>query len=513
MDVYCTRPHCFQPVNRFIDLDNRRTVKTIEQKHCESCGMPLILGGRYIPQTPIERGGFGATYRAIDRYTPTLRPCVVKQFQPAGTLSISQLHKAQILFEREAHALENLGNPHPQIPDLFAYFELEVPPLREGAPDDRFFYLVQEFIDGITMGEELERRGAFPEADVREIAIEILQILQFVHDRDNIHRDIKPSNIMRRSDGLLYLLDFGAVKQVSQGSDTRFSTGIYSMGFAPPEQMNGGQVYPATDLFALAVTALTLLTDRDPAELFDSYNSKWRWNEIPVSGDFKATLQKMLQPVPSDRFNSAAATLTALGRLPALPSQTLLSPALPIASAKLPPPHFSNTFPTTFPQTDHLTQPPPDFDSHFTDQHPTDRHPTTQHIANQHTGLFSDRQRSRLLMLLRAGFFGFEVAVLGTIVSGVLGVSQASVIVWGLIVVLFLLTIVTRAIDGWDFPLVAGATLAFAIAMRVFGLGLNLPLLKVLAIAILGWASAIAVACFYRLVRKVWRLRSRWRFR
>lgn len=468
--------------------------------------MPLILGGRYIPQTPIERGGFGATYRAIDRYTPTFRPCVVKQFQPAGTLSISQLHKAQILFEREAHALENLGNPHPQIPDLFAYFELEVPPLREGAPDDRFFYLVQEFIDGVTMGEELERRGAFSEADVCEIVIEILRILQFVHDRENIHRDIKPSNIMRRFDGLLYLLDFGAVKQVSQGSDTRFSTGIYSMGFAPPEQMNGGQVYPATDLFALAVTALTLLTDRDPSDLFDSYNSQWRWEEIPVSGGLKATLQKMLQPVPSDRFTSAAAALTALGSLPNLPSHTLLSPALPIAPSPLPP----STFPTTFPQADHLTQPPPDFDSHFTDQQFTDQQFTDRRPTVQHSGLFSDRQRSRLLMLLRAGFFGFEVSVLGTIVSGVLGVSQASVMVWGLIVVLFLLAIVTRAIDGWDFALVAGATLAFAIAMRVFGLGLNLPLLKVLAIAILGWASAIAVACFYRLVRKVWRLRSRW---
>ena len=502
MDVYCTRPHCLQPVNRFPDLDNRRTVKTIEQKYCESCGMPRILGGRYIPQAPIERGGFGATYRAIDRYTPTFRPCVVKQFQPAGTLSTSQLHKAQILFEREAHALENLGNPHPQIPDLFAYFELEVPPLQEGAPDDRFFYLVQEFIDGVTMTEELEQRGAFSEADVREILIEILKILQFVHERDNIHRDIKPSNIMRRFDGLLYLLDFGAVKQVSQGS-TDFSTGIFSMGFAPPEQINGGQVYPATDLFALAVTTLALLTDRDPAELFDSYNSKWRWDEIPVAGGLKFVLERMLQPVPSDRFTSAAAALSALGELSGASPFGSPSIAFPLKNQPLAP-QPANRFPTTFPSPsyptalpqEHLTQPPPDYDSRFV----------------MGTGLFSDRQRSRLAMLLRAGFFGFEVSLLGTIVTGVLGMSQTSTIVWFAIVVLFLLAIATRAIDGWDFPLVAGATLAFAIAMRVFGLGLNLPLLKVIAISILGWASAIALACFYRLVRKVWRLRSRlWR--
>jgi len=506
MDVYCTRPHCLQPVNRFPDLDNRRTVKTIEQKHCESCGMPLILGGRYIPQTPIERGGFGATYRAIDRYTPTFRRCVVKQFQPAGTLSISQLHKAQILFEREAHALENLGNPHPQIPDLFAYFELEVPPVQAGMPDDRFFYLVQEFIDGVTMTEELERRGAFSEADVREMLVEILKILQFVHERDNIHRDIKPSNIMRRFDGLLYLLDFGAVKQFGQGN-TSFSTGIYSMGFAPPEQMNGGQVYPATDLFALAVTALALLTDRDPSDLFDSYNSQWRWEEIPVEGELKAVLQRMLQPVPSDRFPSAAAALSALGEFHGFPPQRFPAPAVPLPSpqasiappqASIAPPQASiappHDFPTTFSPA-HLTQPPPDYDSRLAS-----------------TGLFSDRQRSRLAMLLRAGFFGFEVSLLGTIVSGVLGVSPASAVAWCAVVILFLLAIATRAIDGWDFPLVAGATLAFAIAMRVFGLGLNLPLLKVFAIAILGWASAIALACLYRLARKVWRLRSRlWR--
>nr|WP_322506308.1 protein kinase [Chroococcidiopsis cubana] len=80
-----------------------------------------------------------------------------------------------------------------------------------------------------------------------------------------IHRDIKPSNIIRDRHGKLYLLDFGAVKQVTSqaGGAQSASTGIYSMGFAPPEQVSGGEVYPSTDLYALAVTAVNLLTGKN----------------------------------------------------------------------------------------------------------------------------------------------------------------------------------------------------------------------------------------------------------
>ena len=160
---------------------------------------------------------------------------------------------------------------------MYAYFPLPVPSLHSGQ-EDQFFYLVLEYIDGQNLEEELSQKGKFSEQEVLEVLQEILKILRFVHSKGIIHRDIKPSNIMRRRDGKIFLLDFGAVKQVTNapiGAAT--STGIYSMGFAPPEQMAGGQVFPSTDLYALAVTAVMLLTAEPITQLFDVYDNQWKW--------------------------------------------------------------------------------------------------------------------------------------------------------------------------------------------------------------------------------------------
>ncbi len=120
MEVYCTRPHCLRPQNHFADLDDITTLKTTQQKFCPSCGMPLILDGRYVTINLLGRGGFGAAFLARDRRIPGMRSCVVKQFQPAGDFTSTQLQLAQQLFEREAEVLAQIGSEHEQIPDLFA---------------------------------------------------------------------------------------------------------------------------------------------------------------------------------------------------------------------------------------------------------------------------------------------------------------------------------------------------------------------------------------------------------
>ncbi len=315
MELTCTRPGCPRPANLFPDLSNRNTVKTVQQKFCTSCGMPLILVGRYLPQRLLGRGGFGAAYYAVDRFSPGLKPCVVKLFQPDGDLSPDQLELAQGLFEREAEALEELGNANPQIPDLLAFFPLEVESMQPGKQQE-LFYLVQEYIDGQSLEQELAQRGAFSEPEAFEILEKVLPILEFVHGRNSIHRDIKPSNVMRDRNGKIYLLDFGAVKQVTQsaaGAAPKASTGIYSMGYAPTEQMQGSSVYPATDLYALGVTVLVLLTNKEPEELFDSFSGRWNFDRTPpVSQGLQLVLERMLEAKPSDRFDSAATTLKAL---------------------------------------------------------------------------------------------------------------------------------------------------------------------------------------------------------
>jgi serine/threonine-protein kinase len=308
--------------------------------------MELILKDRYIPLKLLGRGGFGAAFLARDRYTPAMRLSVVKQFQPAGDLTPDQLHLAQNLFEREGEVLEDLGK-HPQIPDLYAFFEIDPPPGGAAGQPNKFFYLVQEYIDGQTLEETLERTGTFSEAEITQLLLEILPVLKFVHESGSIHRDIKPSNIIRRRDGVYYLLDFGAVKQVTSGAAVGAqpgrSTGIYSMGFAPPEQMRGDRVYPATDLYALAVTCVMLLTGKDPADLYDNYSDRWNWRAYTqVSDRLEAVLNRLLQAAPNQRFQSAAEVLQALkpaatpqpAHSTAVQSSPAQAPSVPSASAR-----------------------------------------------------------------------------------------------------------------------------------------------------------------------------------
>ncbi|MBD2566889.1 serine/threonine-protein kinase [Anabaena lutea] len=329
MEVYCTRPHCSRPKNHFADLDDITNLKTTQQKYCTSCGMPLILRDRYLPIKLLGQGGFGAAFLAIDRDTPKMRQCVVKQFQPSGNLTEEALEKARTLFTQEAETLEEIGNEHKQIPNLFAFFTITLPSLQPSQPN-QFFYLVQEYIDGQNLEEELIQNGNFSEVQVLEILREILPVLTFIHDRGIIHRDIKPSNIMRRRDGKLFLLDFGAVKQIANSpSGSAASTGIYSMGFAPPEQMSGSQVFPSTDLYAFAVTLLTLMTGQEANQLFDAYTNQWKWrSQITVSPRLADILDKMLLAAASQRFQSAQEVLEALFA-PSVPPTVLPQPPLP----------------------------------------------------------------------------------------------------------------------------------------------------------------------------------------
>jgi serine/threonine-protein kinase len=313
MNLYCTRPGCLHPVNLFADLDDLATLKTVPQKYCTSCGMPLILLGRYLPLKLLGRGGFGAAFLARDRYTPGMRQCVVKQFQPAVSLTPEQLETAKELFEREAEMLETLGNAHPLIPDLFAFFELTVSGL-EPTREDKFFYLVQEFIDGRTMEEEVARKGLLTSAEVRDMLSQVLPILTFIHEHGAIHQDVKPSNIMRHQNGQFYLLDFGSVQQVATQNTATKAPSVYSLGFAPPEQVAGASVYPASDLYALAVTCIVMLTGKLPDQLFDDDRKTWIWQTYVHQVDplLATVLNQMLALPIHQRFQSAPEVLQVL---------------------------------------------------------------------------------------------------------------------------------------------------------------------------------------------------------
>ena len=263
---------------------------------CPNCNVAIVtLKDRYRPIKSLGSGGFGKTYLAqdIDKLN---EKCVIKQFAPQiqGTAGRK---KATELFLQEALQLQQLGK-HSQIPALLAYFE-----------KNNRLYLVQEFIDGENLLQELEKQGIFSESKIRALLQDLLPILKVVHEYGVIHRDIKPENIMRRrSDGKLILIDFGASKQL-QGT-VKTGTSIGTFGYAPLEQMRDGKVYPASDLYSLGATCFHLLTGVHPGELYQEYGYEWvkTWRvhlQKPVNRDLDTVLDKLLQKYYQDRYQSA----------------------------------------------------------------------------------------------------------------------------------------------------------------------------------------------------------------
>ncbi|MEG4857565.1 serine/threonine-protein kinase [Microcoleus sp. K1-B6] len=476
MEVYCTRPGCPRPQNYFPDLDDSSLLKTVQQKFCTTCGMPLILGGRYLPVRLLGQGGFGAAFLARDRYTPAMRQCVAKLLQPSVSLTPPQLKIAQTLFEREAAVLEELGNEHSQIPSLLAFFELTITSLQPGK-NDQFFYLVQEFIDGQNLEDELTVKGRFSEVETVEVMREILKVLDFVHSRGSIHRDIKPANIMRGKNGRLYLLDFGAVKQVTQSvGSAKASTGIYSLGYAPPEQMSGQEVYPATDLYALAVTCITLLSGLQPTELFDSYRNEWNWHSrVQVSSRLAHVLDRMLLSAPSQRFQSASEVEAALMSRPQQPSQP---PTVVVAPPPIPL---------------QPTMPPP-----------------VRVPATPPGGLQPSQRRTFSIweVLSGAAFTGFEGGLLAIVLTSLLPSPGLRIGLLGMIVAGLIYGQYRRAIEQTEMFVIGAGTLALLVFFPALRSVANMiypgaPITGVLFVGWLGALGAIAGTAIFRLIYKL----------
>jgi ABC-type branched-subunit amino acid transport system substrate-binding protein len=317
MEIHCTRIGCARPLNLFPDLDST-LLKTVPQRHCHHCGMALILDGRYIPFQRIRQGGFGSVYLAYDRRTPKLNRCIVKQLQFNTSFTPSQIETATTLFHREAEVLDSLGE-HPRIPRFFAFLELDADDVSAAKPQ-KLLYLVQEYIEGQDLQREMGIKGKLSALEVQQVLGEILEILDFMHRHNVIHRDVKPSNIVRDVDGNLHLIDFGAVKQIVTTATTipRLPTlgvtGICTPEYAPAEQRQCHAIYPSSDLYALGVTCLHLLSGQHPPNLFDFRNNSWLWDKLDIdqSSQLFLVLKRMLQEVPVDRFQSAREALTHL---------------------------------------------------------------------------------------------------------------------------------------------------------------------------------------------------------
>jgi len=335
MDIYCTRPRCEQPLNSFADLGDRM-LKTVHQRHCANCGMPLILDERYLPLKLLQQHESGATFLGGDLHTPELKRCTIEQISIDPSFNPTQLKNVTELLDRQAEVLVKLGK-HPRIPQIFEFLELNVPaaPIY---PHQKFFYLIQEYIEGQTLQQELLIKGKFTELEVVFVLREVLKTLEFVHFQDAFHRELKPSNILRDLQGRICLINFGGIEQiVAEISATAGGQNnlIEAKLEYPQEQYQGQTIYPSSDLYSLAVTCLNLLTGRQPQELLNITTNNWQWRtpDLQVSDDLAQILNTMLQQIPSERFQSARDVLDVLDVTWGIPTLSITPSRILAASA------------------------------------------------------------------------------------------------------------------------------------------------------------------------------------
>ncbi|NER34318.1 MAG: protein kinase [Oscillatoria sp. SIO1A7] len=373
MTICCLNPNCHNPSHA-----------EETQSYCSNCGMPLVrLKDRYRPVKSLGGGGASKTYLAYlaegaspeidieagaeankeannpgDRY-------LILQFVPPAS-SAYALETAKERFFQEARQLEKLGDI-PQIPKVLECFE-----------EDGYFYLVQEYIEGHSLRQELEAGGTFQEERIRELLLEMLPVLNLLHQHDIIHGNIKPENIiyLQTSPGKdggeqvageqgtlrqaqegagenaeedpwkdapsnlasnlpselsskLAIANFGIAQQlIAQELKTNPGSGLTtfkdSIGYVPLEQLENGTAYPASDLYSLATTCFHLLAGIHPGELWKKYGYSWvgGWREClkaPLSDGLARIFDRLLQPDYRQRYQSAAEVESELHRLPPIP--------------------------------------------------------------------------------------------------------------------------------------------------------------------------------------------------
>ncbi|MGB3405550.1 MAG: serine/threonine-protein kinase [Microcoleaceae cyanobacterium] len=314
---YCLNPQCFHPYN------------SGTAQYCQRCGLPLKLNQRYRPLKLIGQGGFGKTYLAVDEHLPSTPDCVIKQFfLPNSTPQ--QFRKAAQLFTQEAVRLDELGK-HPQIPQLLAHFS-----------QNQQLFLVQEYIPGKTLSQELQTQGYFNESQIWQLLKDILPVLQFIHEQRIIHRDIKPDNLMRRDSNSedksqVVLIDFGIAKQSPQVTQLQTGTIIGTPEYMAPEQSRG-RVFRSSDLYSLGATCLFLMTGKSPFELYDVTRDRWVWrNYLPrdtiISQALTKILNKLIETNLSRRYTSAQQILQ---EIEAIQSSIIISPKTPVNASSTP---------------------------------------------------------------------------------------------------------------------------------------------------------------------------------
>jgi len=257
---------------------------------------------RYQLKEKLGQNASRQTWLAIDLASHPQEKVIVKLLALNPEMQWDQCK----LFEREAQVLQHLD--HPRIPKYRNYF------LLDNQIGSRFswFGLVQSYIPGTSVQQLLDEGKRFSEAEVEKIAVEVLNILVYLHEQNPavIHRDIKPSNLIWGEDGRVYLVDFGAVQDQAVLEGATFTV-VGTYGYVPMEQF-GGRAVPASDLYALGATLIHLLTGIAPADL-PQHDARIQFaDQVSLDRGFVNWIGKLTEPSLSERLRTARQALEAL---------------------------------------------------------------------------------------------------------------------------------------------------------------------------------------------------------
>ncbi len=267
-----------------------------DAEFCRVCGSPLkpitrLVKGRYRLLKMIGEGGFGRTYLATDELLFG-RKVVLKEF--------TQRKKSSDVIMKEGMILAKLN--HPLIPKIHGFFE-----------DKGKIYLAQDYIEGKNLRVLLETKGRQTEDFVLKVLQDVLDTLAYLQKLDPplVHRDIKPENLII-SNGKTYLVDFGAVKELSKEA-LKHKTIIYTKGYVSPEQRKGEPAL-SSDIYSLGVVAIELLTGMHPEKFINKKTKEINYNVLSnYRQELVEFLVKMTNPDPSLRYKTAEEALTDLG--------------------------------------------------------------------------------------------------------------------------------------------------------------------------------------------------------
>lgn len=252
-----------------------------------------LFDGKYEILKELGEGGMGKVYLARNIRLDTL--WAIK--------SISKKQPEKIDFLAEPNILKKLN--HPRLPIIIDIVE-----------DKDYIYIIEDYVDGVSLEDELSNKGTIDEKTVVEWAKQLCQALLYLHNlKPNpiIYRDMKPANIMKKKDGEVKLIDFGIAREYKADakSDTTF---IGTRGFAAPEQFGTAQSDARTDIYSLGVTLYNLITGKSPNEYPYEIVPVRRFNK-KLSRGIEHIITKCTKQNPKDRYQTVGALLKDLNNI------------------------------------------------------------------------------------------------------------------------------------------------------------------------------------------------------